>query len=353
MTTDKRQHAARRAALAFGLCAVLACGALTAAAQGNQDGPESPQRLSLPGRDWALDLSLPGFYRIVDTFSAESGERMLMAAPTGGKKFQPLLVRMMPAKREGGAKEFRDFVLASAKKAHGSGNQNWKAYEYGEIPLLKHKFDLSLLFAAPRPYTSNAGFPQAIHHLTAFFARDGVWVEITLMAGTAGEKEEKALQAVLDTVKLVDTSAPATSLDFYHKGRPYYMAADYKKAAEFYGRAVELERRERRLGERMWRELVEDTARAYGASDDLGASQATIEYGLSREPNNPRFHFVMAVIHATRDDLDQTIAALEKAFQHKSALGDDQRLPDPRKHPPFQRFAKNEKFRQATKNMKP
>jgi hypothetical protein len=355
MATRTRQRAARRSATALSLCALLACGSLAAGARvapGPPPAAQTAERLSLPGRDWALDLSLPGFVKVVDTLQPDGVQRLLMAAPAGRKKMLMLLVRMMPAQRDGGGREFRDYVLASAKKGGAIDGSRWKTFEYGELPLLKYRFNLSSLLGVP-PGMSGAMPLSPAHRVTAFLARDGVWVEITLLGESVGEKEEQAFYAVLDTVKLVDTSAPVTSFDFFQKGRPFYAAGQFQKAGEYYRRALELERQGRRLDAAQWRELIEESARVYGAAGDLDAAQGVVEYGLSQEPDDALFHFVMAIIRASRDDLDGTIASLQQAFRNKAGLPAGQRLPDPRTHPSFQRFSQNEKFRQATKNMKP
>jgi tetratricopeptide (TPR) repeat protein len=356
MTSEKRSRFARRAATALGLFVIVACGAAEAAGQGAAAPPAATQaveRLALPGKDWALDLSLPGFVKVVDSFHAEGSERLLMAGPASRKRMLMLMVRMMPARLEGGGKEFREHALATAKK-NGAEISDSDTFEYGGLPLLRYRFSFSFLQGVP-PTLPGWGAPLTPKHrsLSAFLARDGVWVQITLVGEAVGEKEEEALYAVLDTVKFVDTSAPATSFDFFHKGRPFYEAGQYAKAVGFYRRALELERRERRLDAALWRQLVEESARAYGAAGDLNEARAIAEHGLSKEPDYARFHLLMAIIHASRDDLDSTIAALQKAFQHKATLPPGQRLPDPRTHPPFRHFSQDEKFRQATKNMKP
>jgi hypothetical protein len=357
MTPDVRRRVARRAATALGLVALFVCGASRAAGQsGAAPTPtpaQAPERLTLPGKDWALDLSLPGFVKIVDTPESEGRGRLLMAGPADKKKFQMLMVRLMPARRDGGGREFRDFVLASAKKAGAAEISGVKTFEYGELPLLKYKFNLSSVLGMPPNMSGGGMLVGPTHRLTAFLARDGVWVEITHLGGSSGEKEEKAFYAVLDTVKFVDTSAPSTSFDFFHKGQPHYRAGEYRKAVEYYRRALELERQGRRLEAAQWRELVEEAAWAYGSIGDVQAAQAVAEYGLAEEPDHAIFHFIMAVVHASRDDLDATIAALNKAFLNKARLPPGQRLPDPRTYAPFQRFSKDEEFRRATKNMKP
>jgi hypothetical protein len=355
MTNGHRPRFARRAATALGLCALLAGGPLGVEGQTTPaPAPDAPQveRLSLPGRDWALDLALPGYAKVTDSLMTEGRgrQRVFMATPSGTKRKLLLLVLMKPAPREGDGAAFREHFIAAAKK-NGVGTSNWKSFEYAGLPLLKYRANLPFMTGTP---LALPGGPLLLDHpglfpraqsLTAFLGREGVWVEITLMAESVGEKEEKVFYAVLDTVKLVDTSAPATSFDFFHKGRPLYAAGEHAKAAEFYRRALDLERRERRLDAATLRALVEEAAVALATAGDFESAARAVEFGLAQEPADAVLHYLMAGVHAARGDLDATIASLRLAFQHKSGLPAGRRLPDPRKHPPFQRFAKDEKFR--------
>lgn len=356
MTSDRRPRIARRAATALGIVFIIASAPPPAGAQTPDKTAETPppvERLALPGRDWALDLSLPGFVNILDSYSKESNERTLMAGPVVRKNLHSLMIRMMPAQGGGGADEYRAHLIASSKKL--GNTSSLRSYEYGGLPLLRHKFDILAAMGGPPSMAGFGAGPNMLHSLTAFLARDGVWVSITLwgVSKSIGGQDEKAFYAILDTVRFVDTSAPSSSFDFFHKGRGFYKTGEYSKAAEFYGRALELERRERRLDAATWRRLVEEASRAYGLTGDLGRARATAEYGLSQDPDYPLFHLLMAIIHASRDDLDATVAALRKAFANKAALPLAARLPDPRTYAPFRHFAKDERFRKATKDMKP
>lgn len=345
----------RAVALCLCLLALLAPG-VRAAGQGEAPAAaESIQRLSLPGTDWALDLALPGFVVVADQLVAvsEGGGRWVVAAPADRKTFLLLSVRMSPARGDGGGTEFRDAVLAAAKKSRYTRGGKSRAFEYAGLPLLKHSFDASALLGLPPTMSHALPGPVPRERVSAFLAKDGVWIEIALAGVNIGGKEEKVFYAVLDTVKLADTSAPATSFDFLHKGHPFYMSGEFKLAAEFYRRALELERRGRRLGREAWRGLVEETAVIHSATGDLGAAQEAIEYGLSQDPEYARFHFLLAHLHARRDDLDATIASLRQAYLHGRTLPAHLRLPDPATYPPFKRFHGSEKFRQAVKTMKP
>lgn len=341
----------KRLAAAGALClsALVACGAAAYGRGGGQAarpaaGGASPLRLALPSQDWAVELLLAGFAQITDTINAETGERTLMAGSDDRKRRLMLVVQLRPSRGEPAAD--------AAEWAKAGGARGVKRSEYKGMRVLRYKQQSSVVVAGADRAPLTVPVLAPMHLLAALVARDGAVVAITLAAPSVGEREEQIFYALLDGVRLVDTSAPATSFDLFFKGRPHYMTGDFKKAAEYYGRALELERRERRLDAALWRELVEEAAGALGGAGDLAGGRAVVEYGLSQEPGYARFHFLMALYHASRDDLDATLASLRTAFHNQHTLPAHLRLPDPKTYPLFQRFRDSDKFKQAVKQLK-
>ena len=90
---------------------------------------------------------------------------------------------------------------------------------------------------------------------------------------------------------------------------------------------------------------------SYGISGDLPKAKATFEYGLSKVPKYPMFHYNLACTYAEMNDVDQTILYLQQAFQYKQNMIKGERFPNPWNDDSFQRFMKNEKFVSALKQM--
>jgi Tfp pilus assembly protein PilF len=118
-----------------------------------------------------------------------------------------------------------------------------------------------------------------------------------------------------------------------------------------YQAALDREKQKRTISENMWRVLVDNLAMAYGVPGDLKRAKETIEYGLSKDPNYPMFHYLMACTYAEMDDVDNTIKYLRQAFQYKDNMIKGETFPDARTDDSFQRFMKNDKFVGALKEM--
>jgi hypothetical protein len=58
------------------------------------------------------------------------------------------------------------------------------------------------------------------------------------------------------------------------------------------------------------------------------------------------FHYNLACTFAEMNDLDRTMQSLATALRHRKNLNPGEKtMPDPRQDSPFQRFMKNETFR--------
>ena len=131
----------------------------------------------------------------------------------------------------------------------------------------------------------------------------------------------------------------------------YYLAGDYKRAIPSYQKALDREKQNRTLSDALWKVLVDNLGMSYGISGDLKKAKDTFEYGLSKDPKYPLFHYNMACTFAEMDDVDNTIKYLRQAFQYKDNMIKGEAFPDAWTDDSFQRFMKNEKFVNALKEM--
>ena len=89
-----------------------------------------------------------------------------------------------------------------------------------------------------------------------------------------------------------------------------FLNGDYKRAIPPYQKALDREKANRTLGEPLWRVLVDNLGMSYGISGDLKKAKETFDYGLSKDPKYPMFHYNMACTYAEMDDVDNTIKYL-------------------------------------------
>jgi hypothetical protein len=359
-----------KARVTAGLIILMLASALGAA--GQEADVRTPYRLSLPFRNWALDLDLSDFnlpVRVhapgvtakkgsgprvslpIEEVSGDGGQYQLVIFRNGKGKsdasFSMLLISFRPAQVAGTAADFRDYHLKNLTNSKSVSGDKAKTSEYNGVPVASYKIPSAFI----GPNLSFVSFVQAGHRtLQAYFVRDGVWVTIALTAGDNGEAE-RLFYSLLDSARFVDTSAPSTSFDYYHLGRALYMTKDYYKAVEPLARAVGLEHQQRRLDTASWRDLVAKLIDSLALTGELKRSKELMDYAVASDPTYPMFELALARYYAADGDLDNTVIHLEKAFLHKENVMYGP-LPDPLEDSLLERFRKDERFRKAVKAMK-
>jgi tetratricopeptide (TPR) repeat protein len=148
----------------------------------------------------------------------------------------------------------------------------------------------------------------------------------------------------------LNSADPETS-KLFEKASRFFLDRDYKKAAPLYQAALDREKERRTISETMWRVLVDNLVMSYGVPGDLKKAKETIDYGLSKDPKYPMFHYLMACTYAEMEDVDNTIKYLRQAFQYKENMIKGETFPDAWTDDSFQRFMKNDKFVNALKEM--
>src|SRR5438045_8263395 len=112
------------------------------------------------------------------------------------------------------------------------------------------------------------------------------------------------------------------------QGSRFFLQGDFKQAISPYQKALDREKANRTLGESLWRVMVDNLGMAYGISGDLKKAKETFEYGLSKDPKYPMFHYNMACTYAEMNDVDKTISYLSQAFEYKANVIKGEKMPD-------------------------
>ncbi len=137
------------------------------------------------------------------------------------------------------------------------------------------------------------------------------------------------------------------TMQYVTQGSAAYLKQDYKKAIQFYSKALELEKKDPTLEKNIWRVLVYNLGMSYGMSGDNKKAKEIFEYGLSKDDKYPGFYYNLACAYAEMNDLDNAIINLKRAFKYKENMIPGERIPNPATDDSFSRFLKNEKFRCA------
>jgi tetratricopeptide (TPR) repeat protein len=345
---------------------------------GQKADGQSTYRVSLPDKDWALDIPLAAFNTVdikddpaagadpakrsflatsspLEILSEDGREYRLMVFRKPDKNatsaYAQLQIRLRPAQTGGGAEDFRAFALKELEKKERLKGGKAETSEYKQIPVARYKtlfeHDAGNFVTGPTP-TVNYG-PRS---MAAYFVKDGVWITLTLSASPFDEAEEKLFYSLLDSAKFVDTSAPSSSFDHYNRGRLFFMGKDYQKAVASLAAALDLEQQKRQLNTEQWRDLVGKLADSYGATVDRARAKEVLEYGISNDPENQTFYMALARLYAVNGDLDNTISTLQKAFSLMKKNSPRVPLPDLKYDSAFKRLMTVDKFREAVKDMR-
>jgi tetratricopeptide (TPR) repeat protein len=131
------------------------------------------------------------------------------------------------------------------------------------------------------------------------------------------------------------------------QGSRFVVQGDFKSAIAPYQEALNREKAKRTLGQTHWRVLVDNLGQAYGISGDLKKAKATLEYGISKDPKYPMFHYNLACTYAEMNDVDSAINSLRKAYENKQNMNKGDRFPNPWTDNSLKKLVDNDKFNNA------
>jgi tetratricopeptide (TPR) repeat protein len=322
---------------------VLLC--LSAAAAPARQGGGDVRRISIPGEKWAMEVALPGFVVEQDELRGDGKGRKIMAGDEARGYVVSIFLEPIPDNKT--AAELRDWDASGYRKSPLKPT-DFKGAEYKQIPTLEYFIK------------EFQGQPVNQKHLNAYIVHGGFWAHVHLSKVGWRAGDEKLFYDIVDSVKFVEggggpTVAPArgAAMELLREGSALFTRGDYKAAAVPYARALELEKQSPQLARDLWRVLVDNLTMSYGISGDLRRAKETAEYGLSKDPDYPMFHYLLANTYAEAGDLDNTILYLRQAFARRKNMIRGERMPDPAADDSFKRFMQNEKFLAALKEINP
>jgi tetratricopeptide (TPR) repeat protein len=320
---------------------------LCASAANARQGGGDVRRISIPGEKWALEVSLPGFVVEQDDLRGDGKARRIMAGNM--EKGYVVSIFLDPVPDGKTAAELRDWD-ATADKRGPLVLTEFKSAEYKQIPTLEY---MVREFQGQRVNQK---------HLNAYIVHGGFWAHVHLSKVEFKPGDEKLFYDIVDSVKFTEGGAAAASvvapaggavMDLLREGSVLFRRGDYKAAAVPYAKALELEKQSPQLSHDLWRVLVDNLTMSYGIPGDLQRAKETAEYGLSKDPDYPLFHYLLANTYAEMGDLDNTILYLKQAFARRKNVIPGEQMPDPATDGSFKRFMKNEKFLAALKEINP
>jgi tetratricopeptide (TPR) repeat protein len=308
-------------------CALsLALVALSCAAQQSQT-PLSG-RLSLPGKDWGVVLTLPGFVtKSVET--KPDGRRYLLAENENTKVV--VSVTLEGTKSGTQASACRQSLEEKTKNPPFK-IQDVRYSRSGEVDVMRYmvaKFD-----------------GQAVNQESLFACQfyDNTYIDLHVSQVNYVTTDEPLFADVLTSMHI--DKAQKSSMELLGQASRLYLQQDFKGAIDPYAQALELEKVHPALEKTLWYVLIDNLGMSYGMTGNLQKAKETFEYGVSKQPEYPLFYYNLACTYAEMDDAAETKDYLKKAFDHKANVLPGESMPDPRKDDSFQKLMKNEEFRE-------
>lgn len=294
--------------------------------------------VSLPGKPWALQVDVQGFKVKVDETKPD-GKKYLLAENEGTGVTLSITMEQV-----GGRATLDDCwkVMRERNKAYAKVASDIKESQIGDLAI--SEFTLMELEGAP------------LHQKNVFgcIAKEDVYNDIHLSKVEYKPKDQPLFTSILQAVhvkdRIAEAGSQATSTSYWVEGSKFFRAGQFDKAIGPYQKALDLEKGDRKLDNKLWRVLIDNLGMAYGITGDLKAAEEVLRYGISKNPTYPLFYYNMACASAERNDLDSTIKYLKTAFEHKQNIIPGEQMPDPSKDDSFQRFMQNEAFRKLIKS---
>jgi tetratricopeptide (TPR) repeat protein len=140
-------------------------------------------------------------------------------------------------------------------------------------------------------------------------------------------------------------------MEYAAEGSQHYLNGDFKKAIPPYQKAVDLEKKERKLEKNLWRAVVDNLGMSYGITGDIKKSMDVLNYGIEQDPTYPMFYYNVACGYGELGDEDNAIKFLRSAFKYRSNMIEGERFPDPMTDSSFAKFRDSEKFKRAIAEM--
>ena len=336
----------------FVVCALSLCSFVpvepTGISQAIMGSNEPPTFVTWPEKGLGLSIDLTGFKKDIDQIKPD-GRRYLSAShPKTGLNVAIILEKVSSQASAQGCREQLQLIQKSPLVTHG---QDIKLNAAGETPTLEYTL------------RKLQGVRLDQKNVFACLAQDNVYADIQLSKMQYTAADAPLFLSILKTVrlqpepsKIIQTKLPAppTSRELLDIGTALYRQNNYAQAIPPYQKAFELEKAEPQLDRTLWRVLIDNLGMAYGMTGRLKEAKSTFQEGIQADPTYPMFHYNLACTFAEMNDIDHAMQSLTIAFRHrKNQNPGDKGMPDPRQNSSFQRFMKDENFRNLVNNLIP
>ena len=306
------------------LCVLATLMSIALMCVGEEPKPMSG-RLSLPAKDWGVVLNLPGF-AVKSVETKPDGRRYMVAENETTNVVVSLTLEEV--KSGGLASSCRD-SLKNRTKNVPLKIKDVRFSRSGDVDVMHYRV----------PELRGQSINQESMFACQFY--DNSFIDLHVSKVNYVAADEQLFSDVLRSMHL-DT-VQRSSKELVEQGSRFYLQHDYKGAIGPYSHALELEKANPELEKSLWYVLVDNLGMSYGITGDLQKAKETFEYGVSKDPTYPLFHYNLACTYAKMGDAAEAGNFLKKAFEYKANFLPGESMPDPRKDDSFKKLMKNNK----------
>jgi len=306
------------------LCVLATLMSIALMCVGEEPKPMSG-RLSLPAKDWGVVLNLPGF-AVKSVETKPDGRRYMVAENETTNVVVSLTLEEV--KSGGPASSCRD-SLKNRTKNVPLKIKDVRFSRSGDVDVMHYRV----------PELRGQSINQESMFACQFY--DNSFIDLHVSKVNYVAADEQLFSDVLRSMHL-DT-VQRSSKELVEQGSRFYLQHDYKGAIGPYSHALELEKANPELEKSLWYVLVDNLGMSYGITGDLQKAKETFEYGVSKDPTYPLFHYNLACTYAEMGDAAEAGNFLKKAFEYKANFLPGESMPDPRKDDSFKKLMKNNK----------
>jgi tetratricopeptide (TPR) repeat protein len=325
---------------------------------------EPPTFVMWPEKGLGLSIDLSGFKKEVDEVKPDGRRYLAASHPKTGLNVSVTLEKVPTKASAQGCIEQLQLIQKSPSATRG---QDVHLNVKNAVPTLEYTL------------RKIQGVQLDQKNVYACIAQDNVYADVQLSKAQYTAADAPLFQSILKSVRLqprpseiipppapapapalalpkemvrLPAPAPPTSMELLNIGNALYRQNKYAKAIPPYQKAFDLEKANPQLDRTRWRVLIDNLGMAYGMTGRLAEAKATFEEGVQTDPTYPMFHYNLACTFAEMNNLDRAMQSLKTAFRHrKNQNPGEKEMPDPRQNSSFQRFMKNETFRNLVNDL--
>lgn len=178
------------------LRAVVLCCLFAASAFG-QAPAQNLRRLPVPGRSWAVEITLPaGFNVRQDALSADGRGRKLSADNEAEGYILTIMIAPASTPRVS-SQDLRDLSAERLRSANAIRRDEFKIGAHKQTPTIEYLV------------REHKGQPLNQKHLHAYLSRDNIWIDIHFSKTNFRDGDEKIFHTMLDSLRLTDSAGRA------------------------------------------------------------------------------------------------------------------------------------------------